>query len=436
MLKSILNELNNSNSSNYKLEVLKKYSNNEDFKRVLELTYDRVKYTFGVKKLLPYTLNTNGNTNLELIFSLLNKLNNRGITGNDALYEIKSVMEIISSDNAYILERILDRDLKCNFGTTLINKVFKNLITDIPYMRCGIYNDKTAKKINFPAIVQIKADGMYQAVTVDNGNVTFTSRSGEIREFPLLAKEFEVLPNGIYIGELLINNITNRSEANGLINSDEPPHKDIYIQLWDYLTLEEYSDPKHENNNVKRYTYIERFETLNSIINNLNNIKIIETKIVNNIQEALQITSEWMNNGLEGSILKDKENIFKDHTSPTQLKLKLEIEIDVRVTGFTEGTKGTKREKTFGAITFTNDEGTIMGQTSGFTDKQLEEFNNNREQLIGKVMTVLCNDITKGRDNDYYALSHPRFIEFRNDKDTTDTLERALQQKDSAMMLK
>ncbi len=164
-------------------------------------------------------------------------------------------------------------------------------------------------------------------------------------------------------------------------------------------------------------------------------IELIETYLVTDIQSALKYTTQWMNKGLEGAILKDANNIFVDHTSPTQLKLKLEIDAEVRVTGFTEGKKGTKREATFGALTFENDEGTIKGQTSGFTDEMITELHNNREKYIGQVMTVQFNDLTQSRDNDFYALSHPRFIEFRNDKDTTDTLERVQESKEMAMNL-
>jgi hypothetical protein len=50
-------------------------------------------------------------------------------------------------------------------------------------------------------------------------------------------------------------------------------------------------------------------------------------------------------------------------------------------------------------------------------------------------MVVQFNDITKGRDNDYYALSHPRHIEIRTDKTETDTYERILELKEMAMNL-
>jgi len=437
-IKQIIDELKLNPSTNAKIEILKKNSNNELLGRVLSFCYDRTKWTFGVKQ-IPTQLTdlTNGELDITDGLNLLIKLNDRIYTGHAALNEIHNLLINMNKDDASILIGIIGRDLKCGLGRTQINKVFKELIIDIPYMRCDTYNEKTSKSINFPAILQLKADGMYQAVTVDNGEVTFTSRSGEVREFPLLREQFSGLENGVYIGELLINGITNRAEANGLINSDDTPQERVIMQLWDYLTIQEYSDSKHANIQVVRHIYKVRLEVLNQLLLNLtlSNITIIKTDIVNDISEALKLTSEYMNEGYEGSILKDMSNLFKDHTSKTQLKLKVKIEIDVRITGFTAGTKGTKREATFGAMTFRNDDGTIIGQCSGFNDKQLTDFNNRRDELIGKIITVECNDITKSISNNYHALSHPRFQEIRDDKETTDTLIRAFELRDLSMLL-
>jgi len=52
---------------------------------------------------------------------------------------------------------------------------------------------------------------------------------------------------------------------------------------------------------------------------------------------------------------------------------------------------------------------------------------------MGMVMTLTCSDITRGRSNEHYALSHPRFVELRTDKTETDTLERIMETKQMAM---
>lgn len=439
----IINELNENNSSLYKLGVLKKYQNDKLLERVLKMTYDKVLYTYGVspKTISPNLYQTNSlsitSTTLYNVLDFLEyKLSIRELTGNAAREQLEYKLKQLSKDDAEIIYRILGRDLKINTGTTQINKVFTNLITKPFYMRCDTYSDKTAKKIKFPAFIQLKADGMFISVNVDNENVTFTSRSGETYEFIHLESIFKTLPNGVYNGELLVKGIKDRALANGFIKSDTEDKSYVYAQIWDYIEHEEYSDAKHKLD-IPRVKYVDRFSALTNIIDQMNNdlITVIPSQIVNNIQEAMEIVSEWMKQEFEGGILKDYSNIFQDHTSKTQLKLKLEIECDVRITGFTEGSG--KNKDYFGAITFENDEGTVKGKVgvSSMTEKQRDWFHENRDNVIGKIMEVQFNDLSKSDKNDYHALSHPRYIELR-DKDETDTLEKIFKNREMAMQMK
>jgi len=441
MIFEIIEELNLKNGSNYKIDVLKKHKDNELLQRVLKMTYDSVAFTYGISQstIQPGTLEPDGTTLENALDFLENKLATRLITGNDARDQTNHYLNALSEDDAEVLWRIIGRDLKINLGKTQINKVFKGLITKPVYMRCDVYGEKTKKNISYPAMVQMKADGTYREFTVRSGiSVESRSRSGESYEYPVLFEQMKLFPSGVYVGELTIKGITDRAESNGMINSDEPPHDDIIVELWDFITFDEYElAGKKDKKNPCKNVYINRFNTLHQTLSTFKttNVQLIEFRVVETLGEALKMTSKWMNAGFEGSILKDLQGVFKDGTSKQQLKLKLEIDLEVRLVGFQEGTPGTKREKTFGAFIFENDEGTIKGRCSGFTDKQLADFNSRREELIGEVFTVQFNDITKGRDNDYYALSHPRFITFRDDKDETDTLEKAFKYRDMAMQI-
>ena len=69
------------------------------------------------------------------------------------------------------------------------------------------------------------------------------------------------------------------------------------------------------------------------------------------------------------------------------------------------------------------------------TDAEVLEVTKNPEKYIGKVLSVQFNDLTKAEGNDFYALSHPAFICFRDDKDETDTLEKAFKLRDMARSL-
>lgn len=435
MLKDILNELNESNSSNYKLDILKKYKDNSELKKLLELTYNRNKYNFNVSKNCiikdnPSILESNGSKTIDELLSALEILGGGTIRGNEAHQFVCNHLKCLDNDNKEIFLNVLGRDLKIGLNVKSINKVFKNLIPKPNYMRCAVLSEKTLKKINFPAFIQLKMDGTYREIHVADGQVSGKTRSGEEYFNPVLFKEMENFPNGFYTGELTIEG-ESRFTGNGLINSLNPPYEKITFTVWDYLTDEDYLEKS-------KTPYYSRFESLSDIIekHKSNRVKLVPNHEVNSIDEALKYVSDWMEQGLEGGVLKDKNNVFKNGTSGTQLKIKLKVDAEMRITGFTDGTIGTKREGKIGAIQFSNDEGTIKGQCSGFSDEELDLFTKNKDNLIGKIISVEFNDIVKSENNDYYALSHPRFIEIRNDKDETDTLEKVIQLRDMAKGLK
>ena len=435
MLKDILNELNESNSSNYKLDILKKYKDNFELKKLLELTYNRNKYNFNVSKNCiikdnPNILESNGSKTVDNLLSALEILGEGTIRGNEAHQFVCNHLKCLDNDNKEIFLNVLGRDLKIGLNVKSINKVFKNLIPKPNYMRCAVLSEKTLKKINFPAFIQLKMDGTYREIHVADGQVSGKTRSGEEYFNPVLFKEMENFPNGFYTGELTIEG-ESRFTGNGLINSLNPPYEKITFTVWDYLTDEDYLEKS-------KTPYYSRFESLSDIIekHESNRVKLVPNHEVNSIDEALKYVSDWMEQGLEGGVLKDKNNVFKNGTSGTQLKIKLKVDAEMRITGFTDGTIGTKREGKIGAIQFSNDEGTIKGQCSGFSDEELDLFTKNKDNLIGRIISVEFNDIVKSENNDYYALSHPRFIEIRNDKDETDTLEKVIQLRDMAKGLK
>jgi DNA ligase-1 len=313
-------------------------------------------------------------------------------------------------------------------------------------MRCGLFNNGKKSKINPEgSIVQLKADGTYREFTVENNAVICNSRSGESYDYPILNQTLETYPDGHYIGELTVRladgTICDRATGNGLIKSMElPDGAEIVLDLWDYVTLEEYTNAANKVHGTTPYH--ERLKTL--LLTVLKDrhlspmphaINVIETHIVNTIGEAMQHCVAWMEAGLEGGVWKDKDAIFRDGTSPQQEKMKLEIEVEVRIIGFKAGTVGTKREGKIGSIEYATDDGKVKGFASGFSDKELDDMDGRRDEILKAIMSLTCNDITKSRSNEHYALSHPRFNEIRTDKNETDTLERILETKQMSMAM-
>jgi len=444
----ILEELNLENGKKYKESVLRKHADNELFQKVLKMTYDSVKFTYGIsmKNVNIPTEEADSFRTLEQCLEILEKhFVTRNFTGNAAIDMLEHMFQTLADEgDRDVLRKVINRDLRINVGTTMINKVFPGLITKAVYMRCGTGTKKALAKINVKgAFAQLKADGTYREFRVDSGTVKCRSRSAEEYEYPEINEILLQAVDGVYMGELTVYRdgvLLPRGEGNGLLKKNEfPADCKVVFDCWDVVSLEDYDACAKNKKARGKEKYSERFERLISLFPDHtadpteNCVRVIEYVIVDSIKEAMEFTVERMKHGLEGSVLKDKDALFRDGTSAEQLKLKLVIEGDFEVTGFIEGKPGTEREATFGSMKFKSKCGMIQGSVSGFSDEQLEYYNARREETIGAIINLEFNDITRARDSETWALSHPRFIEERTDKTEADTFERTLEAKEMAM---
>lgn len=419
MLK-ILNEFNNSNSRNYKLDVLKKYKDNQEFIKVFQLCYDKVKYNFGITMKNIDIPEPKDIITLSEALSKLDDLITRKYTGNAANAFLTGIFNALNQDNQEVLKRIIDRDLRIGVGVKEFNKIVSesDKIFELPYMRCSLM-DKV-KNISYPAYLQVKMDGTFRTFIKNNNRIDCYSRSGESYEYPYLFKIFENLPDGAYIGELLVPNAKDRYESNGILNSlSVPDELDFY--MWDYLELDEFSNCYSDT------PYLERFSNLSNYINTLDNknLKLVKSVQVSNINEVISITKKWVEQGEEGGVLKDLKTKFENKTSKYQIKIKPEFDVDLKIIGFTKGTG--KRESLIGAIMYESSDGLLKGQCSGFTDAELEHIANNQDKLLGTIITVIGAVLSKPNGSDTYALLHPRFKEFRTDKTEADDINRIIE---------
>lgn len=219
--------------------------------------------------------------------------------------------------------------------------------------------------------------------------------------------------------------------------------KNIKFTVWDIIPIQEFSLTKDEIKKAEKAGtlshYKDRLAKLEELIPEaLPNIEVIEYIIPKTIKETYEHFQTVTERGDEGTVLKSFNMTHKYGNSKLQLKIKLVIELDVRIVGFTKGNKGSKNEDYFAGIEYTNDEGTIKGTVgvTSLTEDLRDWFHENRDNVIGDVMTLHCNDITKGKENEYFAMSHPRYQELRGKEKETDTLERALELKQMAMEMK
>lgn len=455
-IKSILNEIKNESGTNLKMEILESYKDNEILKNVLHLSNSsRVK--FYIRQIPPYgpEFQTAASPiQLSEALSSLSTLSNQVLRGNDASDYLRELLSNLSSDDAFVIKRIIDKDLRIGLGVTNINRIIPNLIERTPYMGAKSFSEKLVAAIFAKgdyALSQIKMDGRYCNAIIDGGHVHLLSRGGEqthVGDAEFL-KDLEQLEDCVLNGELTVDGY-DRYTANGYVASvvdiegkrevrgpEETTRRiaafdtkngvayshiltKIRLTVWDRITLEEYFDKK----SIREYRG--RLDELIDIIDDygLGMVSLVEMKVVTTYEEALEHFLEALERGLEGTILKSIYGTWKDGKPAWQVKMKLEMSIDLKITGFKYGTKGTKNEFVISTLNCESSCGLLKTNPAGMKEATMKMVTENQEALLGTIVEIRCCGLSKNNDGEWSTL-HPSVVKFRDDKDACDSLESA-----------
>ena len=455
-IRQIFDEIAAEPGTNKKMEILGKYKDNQLLKDVLYLANSgRVK--FYIKQIPEYT--PMDSHSLDVAIIALDGLSSRKVTGDKAVAYLKSILTSLNADDAYIIERIIEKDCKIGMGTSNMNKVFPNLIEDTYYMGAVPFNEKKIRNIfekGKQGISEVKADGRYCNVTIADGNVEMVSRQGEqtLITGALLLDEFAKFGDCVLNGELVIDGVK-RETSNGIITSiidiseklasEEPAdkkktqasidkmlkrhgvvYKDVLNKIrfivWDILDLNEYAT------NVCKVKRIDRLNKLKSVISQQSStmISLVEHKFVSSYEEALAHFAEMLARGEEGTILKSMDGVWRDGKHAYQVKMKVEFELDLKVISFEYGDKGTKNEFVISSVNCESSCGRLKATAQGIKEDEMARITENQDNLKGSIAAVKCNGVTTNR-NGGYSVNYPVLKEFRKDKVIANSLEECLE---------
>ena len=174
----ILQALEGTSSRNEKIAMLQANANNEVLKQVIVYALDPFK-NFYIRKIPQYKIDEPTMLTLENALPKLDKLINREVTGNAAIEYLRLLLTELQPEDAQVIERVVSKDLRCGVSDSTVNKVWKDLIPTYPCMLCSGYEEKLVERMNFPAYVQLKMDGMRFNAIVKDGKVQFRSRNGK-----------------------------------------------------------------------------------------------------------------------------------------------------------------------------------------------------------------------------------------------------------------
>lgn len=462
-VKQILDEIANESSTLKKTDIVTKHKDNELFKRVLYMANSK-RIKFYIKQIPEYE-SSNYYAGVDLqdigLSSALDKLSllsDRILTGHAAIQHLKSILEELDIDSAYVIERVIAKDLKINFGTRMINKVFPDLIEKTGYMGCKPYSKDLILKLlsKGPAYSQEKMDGRFMNSIIQGGEFDNESRQGEptLLENPLFFEELQKLPDCVLNGELTMEGIP-RYESNGIISSliniceKKSEGKDVTKEIakiekrhmpyqkaldlvrftvWDKLTIDEYFTRKGKR------PYKERLEDLYETLKDFKMISVVETREVSTLEEVMGHFNEVVERGGEGTVCKSKDGVWTDGKPVYQLKVKKEMNLDLRITGFNYGTKGTKNENVISSLNCQSEGGLLVTSPGGMDEDTMDYVTENQDKLLGTIVEIKCSGLSVDNKGNYSTL-HPRFSKFRDDKSVANTLEDCIEIDKSCSLL-
>lgn len=413
---NIIEQIKNTPGTNDKIAILEEHKNNDILKMVCLYAFNDT--NFFIKKIPSYLINVPKISLQQGITDAIDELASRAFTGNAGIEMLAKILSALDVDDAKVLELIIKKDLDCGIAEKTINKVWKGLIKETPYKRC----EKDFNKVQYPALAQTKADGMF--VNILCGNViTVLSRNGKHADFRgIFEKNFNHLrgTNHVIHGELLISTPTGvmeRKKGNGILSKAiKATITDVECELvvgkfWDVV-------PEHKwREGYDGCTEQDRYQNISDIVKDLDNPKIMLTTSVkvNTDEEAQAFYDAQIEAGEEGAVIKYAQAPWENKTSKYCIKMKSEKDCDLLCYATIPHKKN---PDLIGAICCKDESGTLVvdvGSGLDDIDRALSP-----ESFIGKIVTIKYNEMISSKLKTTKSLFLPRLIEMRLDKSTPD----------------
>ena len=428
-----IKELNQSDSRLHKEDVLKRALDAGDhvFLNGIRNCYNPY-ITFGVKQ-IPATEGITGAPNpYEEFDELLNSLSARKLTGHAARDAILGMSLKFDSDEWNLfLAPILRRDMRAGFSERTINKVCKGTDYVIPTFGCQLAaNSEGRPEMVGTKWLEPKLDGARVLLVVsDDNTATCYSRNGKVFDnFPHV--EQQVLSNAYAIraylktngGFVLDGEIMGKSFQDLMRQAQRKENvqtQDTVFNVFDILPLEDFKRGFWNAQLRKRLAIL---TDMQRVFDAMPNVTRVDSQIVVDLNteegraKLHEYATEMVTAGFEGIMIKDMEAPYECKRNTFWMKWKPVITVDLPVIALEEGTG--RNQGRLGALVCSGNyhgKDITVNVGSGFSDTERDLFWNQKSDVVGRTVEILCDVITQNQDGSY-SLRFPRFVRWRDDK--------------------
>jgi len=413
LLREFMQDMNSSNSTNHKIEILKKYQDSDFIKKVLKYTYDPY-LQYGVTSAnLKKKKDLISDESRSDLFDLLDDLNDRVLTGHAA---IQATNRFIQENQLYsdLIYQIIDHNLETRATTTLINRVMPGLI---PEFNVALAHDASKVKgvdlLDGTWKVSRKLDGIRCLARIESRRVKFFSRSG--KEFETLGALADslmdlALPDCVLDGEICLSNSDGKDDFQGILKQIQ--RKDHIIPnpkywVFDILTLEEFDSKSGDVKLEDRLSRPERELLARSpMIEILPQISILDSQVL------LDLKEESKRSGWEGLIA--RRNVgYEGSRSKNMLKLKEFYDAEYEVKDLIIGPQriieaGAEITEVVLSAIVIEHMGSRVQVGSGFSLAERRRFKDHPEEILGQTVNVQYFEETQDKDGNH-SLRFPVF---------------------------
>jgi len=415
----ILNTIGLDNSRKFKERVLSDNYNNALLKKVFWAAYNP-DLVFWISK-HPEVEIYAGTLSLDTaIDEICANLCQRKVTGNSAVKFYHDVLASLTEDNAVVLRRIIDRDLRCGVAVPTINKIWSGLVPTYELMLAA----SDPKRLVFPdVVVQTKYDGIRCLVAhLYSGDIQMRTRNGNlITSLEVMYPDFrKTIPVGeIWDGELVCYSPKGiplpRKVSNGIANKairntiSEKEADSVRFACWDVV------------DETQTIPYSKRLLRINDAILvasqcGMTKVLPVCSTVVSSLADVEKLFNEALERGEEGVIAKNLNSVWEPKRSFNLCKFKAELTADLEVVEWIEGS-GKYSGMMGSLVCSTSDEQIQVNVGSGFSDAQRKTIK--ASDVIGKIVEVKYNARISKKSEGKDSLYLPRFIKFRDKEKTT-----------------
>ena len=248
--------------------------------------------------------------------------------------------------------------------------------------------DKYGDKIEYPAYLQPKLDGVRMFALIKDGKLTMLSRQNKpISNITHLEKHLEAIfkkyPNIVLDGELLIGEPYKQSELRGILakkyleKENQNKIDKITYNIFDLVEMDKLDEP-----------FNKRWELAEKIAKQYNDIRLVPTYIVQNKSDIKQMFTKMVELGYEGAIIRNFKTLYRlGKQSMDVQKIKLYFMDKFKIIGYDEAKGNDKGTVIWEVQCLKNTNRSFRVKPMG-TREMKKRLYENAEKHIGEMLEV------------------------------------------------